>query len=86
MNKLISYIIVIIGLLAFAISYPALRTLVKLSSIGIPDTLLMVIGAILLIVGLFLVFKSSSSQPKEVPIYEGRGKQRKIVGIQRIGK
>ena len=46
-----------------------------------------VAGIILIIAGIFLLIDSSSSsskQAEEVPIYEGEGKKRVIVGYQKM--
>jgi hypothetical protein len=86
-NKLIGYIVAGVGLLVFALSYPAARDLIKIPSIGISDIYIMIAGLILILVGGFLAYRSAKAeQPKEVPIYEGTGEERKVVGIQRMGE
>lgn len=47
-----------------------------------------IIGIVFIAIGIFFVTKNSprkDSFEKEVPIYEGEGKKRKIVGYRRIG-
>ena len=87
MNKTIGYILAGIGIIAIALSYPGIRTLVGLKSIfGLSDFYLMIGGLILAIIGGFLAYKGGqdSEVVKEIPIYEGHGKQRKIVGYERV--
>jgi len=86
-NKLIGYILAGVGLLVFALSYPAARDLIKIPSLGISDILAMIIGLVLILAGAFLAYRSTRvEQPKEVPIYEGTGEERKVVAIQRMNK
>jgi len=48
---------------------------------------LMIAGLVMIILGvLFSVQSSKAKQPHEVPIYEGEGKKRTIVGYKRMGK
>lgn len=87
MTKAIGYIIGAVGIILFALGYPKIRTIVGLpASLGIPDIIILIIGAIALLIGAYLAFKTSNEQPKEVPIYEGTGENRKIVAIQRLKK
>lgn len=87
MNKTIGYVLAGVGVILAALSYPAVRNAIKIPNILIPDLWAMIIGVVLLLAGAFMAFKgSSSSQPKEIPIYEGHGKERKVVGIQRMGR
>ncbi len=89
MNKSLPYILGGLGILVLALSFPQLRTFLKIPAIAITniDLYLMGAGAVLLIVGIVMLTKSSKpEQPKEVPIYEGTGEKRKVVAIQRVSK
>jgi hypothetical protein len=47
----------------------------------------MIGSLILIILGVVMAMQSGKSkQPSEVPIYEGHGKKRQVVGYQRVGK
>ena len=87
-KKIIGYILIAAGLVLFALSYPAIRALAKIPlPAGIKDIYIMIAGISILFVGAFIGFrKAGAEHPKEIPIYEGHGKERKIVGIQRVGK
>ena len=87
MNKrVIGYIVAGIGLLIFFLSYPTVRNLAGISvPESISDLSLTLIGIVLLLVGAFILYKSGSpKKQREIPIYEGHGKKRKIVGFQRV--
>ena len=88
MNKIAGYVIAGVGILLIALSFAQVRALIKIPlPAGATDMYLMIGGAVLAIVGGFLVSKSSKpEQPKEVPIYEGRGENRKVVAYQRMKK
>lgn len=86
-NKTLGYILGGVGIILFALSYPAIRTMLNIPAIpaDISDIYITLLGVVLLIAGAYIAFKSpSSKQPKEIPIYEGHGKKRKIVGLQRL--
>jgi hypothetical protein len=88
-TKLVGYILSGIGLALIVLS----NTLAKLSfmaKLGTKAVLYPVVGAIILIVvGIVLVMSDSDSTSKvkhaapEVPIYEGVGKKRRIIGYQK---
>jgi len=89
-KEIAGYVIAAIGAISIALSYAGIRALLKLPAFpaGVKDIYFMIIGAVLLIVGVFLAFKvrKASEQPHEVPIYEGHGKERKVVAFQRMHK
>ena len=88
-NKTIGYILMGAGLVLFVLSYAALRTMLKIPPFpaAIKDIYILVASVAALLAGAFLAFgRSAPKQPSEVPIYEGRGKERRIVAIQRMGK
>jgi uncharacterized membrane protein len=87
-TKIIGYILSVIGLAGIAFSNKFSQ---MLSFLGDKSLIYTIIASIvLIIVGIALVLSEgsfSSSRVKqaeaEVPIYEGEGKKRKIVGYQR---
>jgi predicted membrane channel-forming protein YqfA (hemolysin III family) len=86
-NKTIGYVIMGVGVLLFILPYSAVQTALKLAFLQkIPNIYLMIAGAVILIIGAYLGFGMKEKQPKEIPIYEGMGKERKVVAIQRLGK
>ena len=84
MGKLLGYIIAIIGLVIIALGFVTAD--IPLIS-GIPKMYVMFAGIIIIIAGIALSLGKSSSKVKqseeEVPIYEGAGKHKKIVGYRR---
>lgn len=84
MNKLVGYIIAIIGLAIIILGPITSRTPV-LSSI--PAKYLLIAGIVIVILGIALTLGKSSSKVRqaeeEVPIYSGEGKKRKIVGYKK---
>jgi len=93
MNKTISYILIGVGALTFILSYPSIRTILGLPllciqrtppqlPLCITDVWVMIAGIVLILLGAFLGFRSSSKQAAEVPIYHGD----KIVGYRRMAK
>lgn len=85
-GKTLSYIIAAIGIIVIALSYPVIRNSVGLSFTGIKDIYIMLAGLIIAIIGIFLAYKKQTPQMSEVPIYEGEGKNRKIVAYRRMKK
>ena len=86
MNKLIGYIIAVVGLLVIAVSMFNLFSIPGIAEIK--PVFITLAGVIIVIVGVFLTFgKETFSREKqaekEVPIYAGTGKHRKIVGYKR---
>jgi len=54
---------------------------------NISGNYLIIIGVIIVAVGIFLLKISDSGKTlEEVPIYEGRGKKRKVIAYQRMKK
>jgi|WetSurMetagenome_2_1015567.scaffolds.fasta_scaffold489742_2 hypothetical protein len=86
MAKVLGYVLATIGLVIMALSF-VLSSIPLLSSVK--PIVVMFIGIILIIVGVALSMGSGSSSNKikqaadEVPIYEGEGKKRRIVGYKR---
>lgn len=88
MKQLIGYILAGVGLVTLAVSSPKFTATVPILS-SLPDKTLLVVGAALVVGGIVVLMQkgSRSSSVKqaqvEVPIYEGTGKNRKIVGYQK---
>ena len=80
-KKTLGYIIGIVGLVAIALSFSIVRSIIGINTIfGLSDTYLMIIGIVLALIGGFLAFKSKGGEkPKEVPIYRGN----QIIGFRR---
>ncbi|MBU3912769.1 MAG: hypothetical protein KKE50_01610 [Nanoarchaeota archaeon] len=83
MNKIIGYAIAAVGL--FVLALPFIKV------IPIPEQIkpayTMIGGIAIIIAGIALTLGPKTSKvEKEVPIYEGEGKHRKVVGYQRMSK
>jgi protein-S-isoprenylcysteine O-methyltransferase Ste14 len=87
-KKIIGLILFGVGILLFILSYPSLRSLMGINFINFGDIYFMIGGVALIFLGAYMGFggSSSSKQPEEVPIYEGEGKKRIIVGYKRHKK
>lgn len=86
-NKIFGYAIAALGLAGLA--FTSFSDISKLSFI--PSFMqakhIMIASLILIILGVIFVFQNKKNkQPREVPIYEGHGKKRTIVGYQRMEK
>jgi quinol-cytochrome oxidoreductase complex cytochrome b subunit len=87
MNKVIGYGISFVGLIIISIGFGDFSSgvpLLNLFSSGV----ITLLGVIFVVVGVVLSLMDGSSgkphqETKEVPIYKGVGKNRKIVGYQR---
>lgn len=81
-NKIIGWGLFGIGAAAVALSYPIVRTTLKINiPANITDTYIMLAGVLVLIIGALFAFKGSAGkQPAEVPIYHGKN----IVGYRRM--
>ena len=84
MNKIIGYIIALIGLVALVAStIPPVKKIISIIPESLSNTYLMIGSLIVIAIGILLAFKSSSSQKaSEVPIYSGK----EVVGYRRLGK
>tara|TARA_Y100000310_G_scaffold60247_1_gene55596 strand:- start:750 stop:1013 length:264 start_codon:yes stop_codon:yes gene_type:complete len=86
MNKVIGYVISIVGLALMTLGFG----IFKINSgflEALPELWVVSGGIVLIILGVIISLKDEKSVRKktseEVPIYEGRGKNRRIVGYQR---
>lgn len=87
MKKLVGYIIAIVGLIVMAISFGKLKIAEGLiSSFG--SSTLSIAGIVLIVVGVFISLmaekNSHEKEAEELPIYEGTGKHRRVVGYRRV--
>jgi len=90
-NKLIGYLIALVGLLGLGISsFPDIQKMIPFTLPAVLTGKYVIIGSLILVgIGVVLsLSKSSGSRhvkqaSEEVPIYEGEGKKKKIVGYQR---
>ncbi len=85
MAKIIGYILALIGLFLLVVNLKILNLNIPLLS-SINPTYLLIAGAILVILGVVFMSKSGTGKTKqeeEVPIYEGTGKKRKIIGYRK---
>lgn len=89
MNKIVGYIIAIAGVVLVALSTAFTQFISKVVFLqGIKQIYILAAGIVLVVFGIFFIMSAGSAgkQPKEVPIYEGEGKKRKVVGYKRMGK
>jgi uncharacterized protein YacL len=89
MAKILGYILALLGLVGIALSNK-IASLSFIAALGTKAKVYPVVGSIILIIiGLVLVTTKSSEfsnvqqSKEEVPIYEGEGKNRKIVGYKK---
>jgi uncharacterized membrane protein YozB (DUF420 family) len=87
-RSLLGYIIAIVGLLGLAITLiPQFRDIIpipeEIAAQG--NAIIMVASLVITAIGIFIVWQGSnpSQKGREVPIFQGSGKKRKIVGYQR---
>jgi len=80
MAKIVGWILMLLGLALIVLGVLKMKIVSFLSPI-----LLDVVGIILILIGfLFLKQRVEKQAKEEVPIYEGEGKKRRIVGYRRI--
>jgi len=89
-TKIAGYILAALGLIVVALNKYIVSFLPFLSKLGNKGTMYAIVGGVaLIVVGIVLVTGGKSSKKgvtqisEEVPIYAGRGKERKIVGYQK---
>ena len=88
MGKILGYLIALVGLVILGLSFFA-SNIPAVSLIS--PTYIMIGGVIVIIIGIALTLGGSSGSgsrkvrqsEEEVPIYEGEGKKKKIVGYKR---
>ncbi|MFA5061322.1 MAG: hypothetical protein WC494_03335 [Candidatus Pacearchaeota archaeon] len=89
MKKVIGYVLCIIGLLILVFSAGIIKVNIKILNTANPYYVIGT-GIVFIIIGAVLVMtdkdknkKKSQQSEEEVPIYEGTGKKRRIVGYRR---
>ncbi|MBI2629536.1 hypothetical protein HYW76_00375 [Candidatus Pacearchaeota archaeon] len=86
MSKLLGYILSILGLIIIVLSFNTSRLPIPAA---ITPAYVMIAGICLVILGIVFIMNKPKSSSKisqsseEVPIYQGEGKSRKIVGYQK---
>ena len=83
MKKMLGYVLMLIGAFGIIISLEVTKKFIPASlQFASAGPAVLFAGAILLIMGAFMSFKSSGSkkQPQEVPIYQGE----QIIGYRRV--
>jgi len=81
-NKIIGYVISVMGVLIVFLSFSQLRTVLNISlPAAITENTLIIIGVGALVVGIFFIYRAGGmgKKHKEVPIYHGK----EIVGYRR---
>jgi len=86
-NKIISYIIAVIGLAIIVLSLNLTRINLSIPP-QIKPAYIMIVGIVVFILGIVLSLNESKGgkikqAEEEVPIYHGEGKLRKIVGYRK---
>jgi len=87
MKKLVGYVISVIGIAIMALGFGIFG--IDLETVKPYDNYISAVGIVVIIAGVLISLKSGSSSGKidqkkeEVPIYEGVGKKRKIVGYRK---
>jgi len=86
MKAVIGYLLAAIGLLGLAVNSTIGREELKFLD-GISSEYILVPAAVLIVLGLVIMTKNSGGKKvkhitDEVPIYQGTGKKRKIVGYR----
>ena len=83
-RKIGGYVIALVGLLAVALSFEQVSSVVNIPlPAAITPTYLLYGGVSLIVIGLLLAFMSrGSSGPRDVPVYQGKD----VVAFRRSGK
>ena len=82
-TNIIGYGLSALGIFGILLSFDGIKAVFNLT---IDSTVIISIGIAILVIGLLILIAQGrgSKQAKEVPIYEGKGKKRKIVGYQKL--
>lgn len=90
MKKVIGYLLIVVGFLFVAMSLSSSNAILSnfIPTLGIPSFITSVLGVVLIAAGLYLTLTNDNPNKvvqasEEVPIYEGEGKERKIVGYKK---
>lgn len=87
MNKIIGYLVSLIGFVLIAFIVKPLKDVAAVKSLislfgAFGNIVFVAVGAVLIVVGVMLLRSSGGKKLKEVPIYQGKD----IVGFRRFGK
>ncbi len=82
MNKIIGYILALLGILSLAVgTMPQLRKALSFIPAEISNKILIIAGVVIVVIGIILLYKKDSGKKlEEVPIYHGK----EIVGYRKI--
>jgi len=85
MRVIIGYVVSVVGLVIMVLGFGTFGISILE---GIGKTTVSIVGIVLVILGIIFVMRGGRKSSKkkiseEVPIYEGKGKDRKVVGYQR---
>ncbi|MEI7718855.1 MAG: hypothetical protein WCI72_03220 [archaeon] len=91
MNAIIGYILSGLGIVTLALSQEKVKSGLSITFLNaLSPKVLLAVGGVLVIAGLGVLIASNKSsgssipqEKEEVPIYEGEGKHRKIVGYRK---
>ncbi len=88
MKKVIGYLLIVVGFL-FVASGIGSSVTSNIISLPIPRMLSTILGLIFIISGLYMTWDTKASDKiehvsSEVPIYEGEGKNRKIIAYKKV--
>lgn len=89
-SKILGYFVSGAGLLVLALSFFRDKVL-KFLPASIDKNDILITGVVAVVIGVILIYSKNSSHhvtqaAEEVPIYQGQGKHRKIVGYQKSEK
>lgn len=87
MKKMVGYVVSIAGLIVMALGFGVFKIDVGILN-SVSASYITIAGVIAIVIGVVLSLRGEDSSKdkqtkEEVPIYEGKGKKRKIVGYQR---
>lgn len=87
MKKVIGYVVAVVGLVVMTLGFNIIDFELEFLK-GITGNYIAGVGVVLIVVGVVLSLRDSGSgrakqAKEEVPIYEGVGKKRKIVGYRK---
>lgn len=87
-SKLIGLGMIIVGGAGVLLSYKGVQDFLKVSLSSSLANYLLIGGAVVLVLGAVIAFgrtgMGGGKQQEEVPIYEGEGKKRRIVGYRKM--
>ena len=79
-RKTIGYILSVLGIIAFILTFDTVKAAINLPVLGaITNSILTIIAIVLVVIGILLLYKTSSKE-KDVPIY----KEKEVIGFRRI--